>query len=245
MRVVVIIPSRYGSTRFPGKPLALIHGKPMIQWVVEQCGRAGSVTGVCVATDDERIRGAVEAFGGTCVMTDAGLRSGTDRVQAAARAMGLSGGDIVVNIQGDQPLIHPDCVDEVAAPLLADPDLAQRAMSTLVYRIVDEREITDPKDVKTVFDENGFALYFSRATIPFVRDPGGPVDYYKHLGVYAYSVDFLARFASLPQGRLEDLEKLEQLRALEHGLAIKVVVTEHDSPEVDLPLDIARIEAQV
>ncbi|MFH2099485.1 MAG: 3-deoxy-manno-octulosonate cytidylyltransferase [Pseudomonadota bacterium] len=245
MRVVVIIPSRYGSTRFPGKPLAQIRGTAMLQRVVEQCGLAGSVTDVCVATDDDRIRLAVESFGGKCVMTDTSLRSGTDRVHAAARALSLVGSDIVVNVQGDQPLIHPDCMDEVTEPLLADPELARRAMSTLVFKIKDPREITDPKDVKTVFDENGFALYFSRATIPFVRDPGTPVDYYKHLGVYAYSVDFLERFAALPQGRLEDMEKLEQLRALEHGLAIRVKITQHDSPEVDLPEDIARIEVQV
>lgn len=240
MKVVVIIPSRYGSTRFEAKPLADICGKSMIQRVYERAAAASSATGAAVATDDARIAEAVEAFGGRAVMTSDKCRSGTDRVFEAAKALGLSGNDIVVNVQGDQPVFEPACIDEVAAPLLED---SLTGMSTLAFAIVNEREITDPKDVKVVFDKDGWALYFSRATIPHDRD--GDMDFrtYKHLGVYAYTVDFLEEFSSLPETALEKIEKLEQLRALEHGLRIKVVVTEHDSPEVDLPEDIARIEA--
>jgi len=245
LQVVVIIPARYGSTRFPGKPLAKIHGKPMIQHVAERCGKAGCVARVAVATDDDRIREVVEGFGGTCVMTPPELASGTDRVHAAAVSLGLSAGDVVVNVQGDQPLVAPGCIDEVVAPLLADPACAPRTMSTLALKIVREKEITDPKDVKVVFSREGFALYFSRAAIPCPRDADTRPDYYKHLGVYAYTVDFLDAFSALPRGVLEDVEKLEQLRALEHGLSIKVVVTLHDSPEVDLPEDIAWMESNI
>jgi 3-deoxy-manno-octulosonate cytidylyltransferase (CMP-KDO synthetase) len=240
MRVVVIIPSRYGSTRFEGKPLALIAGKPMIGRVHDRARAARHVTAVAVATDDPRIVRAVEGFGGTALMTPSGIRSGTDRVYAAAAAMGLLPGDIVVNVQGDQPVFAPESIDECVAPLLEDP---ARGMSTLALEIVRESERTDPKDVKVVFDVTGRALYFSRSLIPFGRDPGTEYPVYKHLGIYAYTMECLARFAALPTGILEDIEKLEQLRALEHGMPVHVVVTRHDSPEVDLPGDIPRIEA--
>ncbi|MBW1954289.1 MAG: 3-deoxy-manno-octulosonate cytidylyltransferase [Deltaproteobacteria bacterium] len=240
--IVAVIPSRYASSRFEGKPLAEISGKPMIQRVYEQARKNRTVRDVVVATDDPRIAGAVEAFGGRVVMTSPAHRSGTDRTAEAAEILGLRGKDIVMNIQGDQPLIHPESLSEVAAPLMKDPDLS---MATLAFAIVDPRERTDPKDVKVVFDTQGFALYFSRSRIPFPRDPGKDPPVYKHLGVYAYTVDFLKRFQSLPEGALERIEKLEQLRALEHGYEIKVVITDHDSPEVDLPVDIPRIEARI
>ncbi len=240
MKVVVIIPSRYGSTRFEAKPLALICGKTMIQRVYERAAAASSVTGVAVATDDQRIADAVKAFGGEAVMTSDKCRSGTDRVFEAAKTLGLSGDDIVVNVQGDQPVFEPEIINEVAGPLLVDPSVG---MTTLAFAIVNEREITDPKDVKVVFDQDGWALYFSRSTIPHDRDGDMDFETYKHLGVYAYTVDFLGKFSALPETALEKIEKLEQLRALEHGMGIKIVVTEHDSPEVDLPEDIARIEA--
>jgi 3-deoxy-manno-octulosonate cytidylyltransferase (CMP-KDO synthetase) len=239
MKTIAVIPSRYGSTRFEGKPLAMICGKPMIQHVYEAASRADAVDGVYVATDDQRIYDAVENFGGRALMTSEDLHSGTDRAAEAGRRLGLAAEDIVVNVQGDQPLIDPRCLDEVAAPLTADPALG---MSTLAFRIVNPKEYLDPKDVKVVMDERGDALYFSRAPIPHGRDKGESFDSYKHLGVYAYRCSFLAIFRNLPTGRLETVEKLEQLRALEHGHRIRVVVTDYDSPEVDLPSDIRRIE---
>jgi 3-deoxy-manno-octulosonate cytidylyltransferase (CMP-KDO synthetase) len=239
MKAIAIIPSRYGSTRFEGKPLAAINGKAMIQHVYEAAARADHIDGVAVATDDQRISDAVTRFGGRAIMTSEDCRSGTDRASEAARQMGLSPEDIVINIQGDQPLIDPRCLDEVVAPLIADPSLG---MSTLAFRIVNPREYLDPKDVKVVMDEQGDALYFSRAPIPYCRDEGDEFDSYKHLGVYAYRVHFLEIFQKLPMGRLEVIEKLEQLRALEYGHRVRVVVTAYDSPEVDLPVDITRIE---
>ena len=242
MKKVVIIPARWGSSRLEGKPLRKIAGKAMIQRVCERCLQARNVDDVVVATDDERIVEAVEAFGAKAVMTGLENRSGTDRAADAARRMGLSEGDLIINIQGDQPMIEPVCIDEVIQPFMEDPGLE---MATLGFRIVDEREITDPKDVKLVMDHDGFALYFSRAPIPHPRDAGTNPDYYKHLGVYAYKRGFLETFRDLSSGILEEIEKLEQLRVLEHGHRIKVVITEHDSPEVDLDLDIARIEEKL
>ena len=239
MKIVVIIPSRYGSTRFDGKPLALISGKPMIQCVYERAVSAGIVDQVVVATDDARIYGAVTGFGGIAIMTGAENRSGTDRVAEAAEKLNLAADDIVVNIQGDQPRIHPSCIQEVAAPLIKNPDIQ---MSTLAFRIINPEEITNPKDVKVIFDVLGNALYFSRSAIPFGRDASTVFDTYKHLGIYAYTRRFLDMFRSLPDGRLENIEKLEQLRALEHGYRIRVMVTDHDSPEVDVPDDIRRIQ---
>ncbi len=238
LQVVCIIPSRYESSRFPGKPLADLCGKPMIQHVYERVLRAKTVSFAAVATDDERIFRAVEAFGGRAVMTAARHRSGTDRIAEAVDALGLADDAIVVNIQGDQPLFEPAQVDEVVGPLLEDPSIP---MSTLIYRIVREEEITHPNAVKTVFDEKFFALYFSRSTIPFVRDRGKKADYYKHHGIYAYRRAFLRTFTSLPEGVLERLEALEQLRALEGGYRIRVVISPHDSVEVDTPQELERV----
>jgi len=242
MRVVVIIPSRYGSRRFDGKPLAAICGKPMIQWVCQQAMQSACVASVHVATDDTRIRDAVRGFGGNVVMTSSRCRSGTDRVAEAAEYLKLDMADVVVNIQGDQPLVDPRCFDAVVQPFTDDPAVE---MSTLAFAIVDEREIADPKDVKVTFDNNGDALYFSRATIPQGRDGTHGYNIYKHLGVYAYTREFLECFRSLAPGRLEEIEKLEQLRAMEHGHRIRVVVTPYDSPEVDLPVDIRRVEEKM
>jgi 3-deoxy-manno-octulosonate cytidylyltransferase (CMP-KDO synthetase) len=242
MKIGVVIPARYASTRFEGKPLALICGKPMIQKVYEGAMQARRVTEVVVATDDQRIMDVVAGFGGSAIMTSESNRSGTDRVAEAAEKIGLGLNDIIVNIQGDQPLINPNCIDEVVEPFFTEPDLE---MSTLAFSIVQEDEITNPKDVKVTFDNNGYALYFSRSTIPFDRDGDSSFDVYKHLGVYAYTRRFLEMFRTLPQGRLERIEKLEQLRALEYGHRIKVVVTGYDSPEVDLPEDIQKIESRM
>ncbi len=242
MRVVVIIPSRHGSTRFEGKPLAAICGKPMIQWVCRRAMKARCIESVHVATDDGRIRDAVNTFGGNVIMTSSTCRSGTDRVAEAANWLGLDMGDVVVNIQGDQPLVDPRCLDALVQPFHEDPAVK---MSTLAFAIVDAREITDPKDVKVTFDNNMDALYFSRATIPHGRDGLAGFDTYKHLGVYAYTLEFLECFTSLSPGRLENVEKLEQLRAMEYGHRIRIVVTPYDSPEVDLPVDIQRIEEKI
>jgi 3-deoxy-manno-octulosonate cytidylyltransferase (CMP-KDO synthetase) len=237
-QVVCIIPSRYESSRFPGKPLAALCGKPMIQHVYERVLRAKSVSSTAVATDDERIFQAVRAFGGRAVMTSPRHRSGTDRIAEAADQLALGEDAIVVNIQGDQPLFEPVQVDEVVAPLLDDPSIP---MSTLIYRIVRDEEITHPNAVKVVFDNRFFALYFSRATVPFVRDRDKRTDYYKHHGIYAYRRAFLRTFTALPEGILERLEALEQLRALENGHRIRVVITPHDSVEVDTPGELERV----
>lgn len=239
---LAVIPSRYGSSRFQGKPLALIAGKPMIQRVYEQAKKSEAVTQVVVATDDDRIYKAVKDFGGLAVMTSEACRSGTDRVAETAEILGLRPDDLVINIQGDQPVFNPLTIDELISPFGPDPDLL---MSTLAFKIVDEREITDPKDVKVTFDAKGFALYFSRAQIPFPRDPGTKADFYKHLGFYAYKKKFLDTLVSLPTGACENIEKLEQLRVLEYGYRIKVVVTPYDSPEIDLPEDLKRIETRL
>lgn len=239
MKTVAVIPARYGSTRFKGKPLALIAGRSMIERVYCSVSQSRSVNEVIVATDDQRIVAAVERFGGKAAMTSDRHRSGTDRVNEVAEQLGLARDDILINVQGDQPLVQSACFDEVVRPLVEDPELG---MSTLAIRISNEREYHDPKDCKVTLDQRGFALYFSRAPIPFVRDPGDPLICYKHLGIYAYRRSFLALFSQLDSGPLETTEKLEQLRALEHGHPIKVVLTRFDSPEVDLPRDIARIE---
>ena len=237
---IAVIPSRYGSSRFEGKPLALIAGKPMIQRVYEQAQKSQAVTKTIVATDDKRIFNAVEAFGGKAVMTSNDCRSGTDRVAQTADMLNLGPDDIIVNIQGDQPVFNPLTIDEMMSPFAHDPDLV---MSTLAFKIKDKREITDPKDVKVTLDNNGFALYFSRAQIPYPRDRETKADFYKHLGFYAYKKSFLDKLVTLPTGTCEHIEKLEQLRVLEFGYRIKVVITPYDSPEIDLPEDIKRIEA--
>jgi 3-deoxy-manno-octulosonate cytidylyltransferase (CMP-KDO synthetase) len=240
MNVVCIIPARYESSRFPGKPLADLCGKPMIQHVYERVVQARTVSLAAVATDDERIFAAVQRFGGRAIMTSTTHQSGTDRIAEAVTHLDLAASDIVVNIQGDQPLFEPIQIDEVAKPLLDDPTLL---MSTLIYKIVREEEITHPHAVKVVFDHDHIAIYFSRATIPFVRDKGYEVSYYKHHGIYAYRREFLETFTRLPEGVLEKLEALEQLRALEHGYRIKVVETRYDSVEVDTPQELERVKS--
>lgn len=237
-RIVGFIPARAESSRFPGKPLADIAGKPMIVRVLERTRQSELLDDAYVVTDSEMIAEAVEEHGGKALLSDREHRSGTDRVAQAARDTGLGDHDVVVNIQGDQPLFEPGMIEEVVRPLLVDPQIP---MSTLIYRIIREEEITHPNAVKTVVDREGFALYFSRATIPFYRKPDDGGDYFKHHGLYAYWNNFLQVFAQLPQGVLERAEGLEQLRALEHGFRIKTVLTEHDSIEVDTPEDLRRV----
>jgi 3-deoxy-manno-octulosonate cytidylyltransferase (CMP-KDO synthetase) len=240
-KVVAIIPARYHSNRFEGKPLAKIMGKPMIQHVYERAQAVTLLSRVAVATDDERIADCVRGFGGEVVMTRPDHVSGTDRLAEAAGIMDIGDQDVVVNIQGDQPLFEAEVISQVATPLLEDPALP---MSTLIYKIVRKEEISDPNHVKTVFDRHNNALYFSRSSIPFQRNPEEPETptYYKHLGFYGYRKGFLLTFVSLPEGEWERFEKLEQLRALEFGYKIRVVLTQHDSVEVDTQQDLERVE---
>ncbi len=240
-KVIAIIPARYESNRFRGKPLALIAGKPMIQHVVERARAVEMLSRVVVATDDERIAHCVEGFGGEYVMTRNNHVSGSDRLAEAAEILNISENDVVVNIQGDQPLFPAEVVQQVAQPLLDDPTLP---MSTLIFKIIRPEEINDPNHVKTVFDRNFYALYFSRSPIPFQRNPNEKIKptYYKHLGFYAYRKNFLLSFVALPEGEWERFEKLEQLRALEYGYKIKLVITKHDSIEVDTPEELLRVE---
>ena len=238
MPMVAIIPARYGSTRFPGKPLAPILGKPLIQWTYEQAMRVKELDGVWVATDDGRIKECVEAFGGHVVMTRDDHPSGSDRLAEAAALLDLAPDDIVINIQGDQPVFPPDLISRLAEVLNRDPEVV---MVTPVRQINDAVAAANPNVVKAVFDRAGRALYFSRSPLPFWRD-GGQAYFYKHIGIYAYRVQFLKEFVHLPAGRWEEAEKLEQLRALEHGYPIHIVETDGDTQEVDSPEDLQKVE---
>jgi len=229
-----IIPARYGSTRFPGKCLVSIAGKPLVQWVVERAKKAKSLSEVIVATDDERIARAVRAA--RTVMTSPDHPSGTDRLAEVAAQIEC---DIVVNIQGDEPLIGVEMIDEMVRVL----DQSAIPMATWAQKISDPRDIENPHVVKVVFDKHGDALYFSRWPVPYVREKNEPVEFYRHFGIYAYRRDFLLRYVKLPQTPLEKAEKLEQLRALENGYKIRVLLTEHESIGVDTPEDVAKVEA--
>ena len=236
-QVVGIIPARYASTRFPGKALADLLGKPMVQHVYERASKARTLERLVVATDDDRIFQAVAAFGGHAVMTSVDHPTGTDRLAEAAADMDA---EIVVNIQGDEPLVEPQVIDAAVRPLVADPSIP---MGTLMVRITDPADLHDPNVVKVVVDQQGFALYFSRALIPYARERDSTkVGYYYHPGLYVYRKEFLLTYASLPPTPLEQTEKLEQLRALEHGYRIKVVETHHRPIGVDTPQDLARVK---
>jgi 3-deoxy-manno-octulosonate cytidylyltransferase (CMP-KDO synthetase) len=239
MKVIGIIPARYNSARLAGKPLLDLEGMSMIERTYRGSLQSQLLESLIVATDDRRIYDAVQSFGGDVELTLAGHKSGTDRITEVAARRGLADEDIVVNIQGDQPLIEAATIDCLVQPLLDNPALV---MSTLSYPIIDPVELTNPNIVKLVTDRHGMALYFSRAPIPFLRDPGEkPPTYYKHLGLYAYRRSFLVKFAELGEGCLEHCEKLEQLRVLENGYGIKVVESATDSIEVDTPEDAARV----
>jgi len=239
MQIIALIPARYGSTRFPGKPLAPVLGKPLIQRVYEQARLVPRLDAIWVATDDERIRECVESFGGRAVMTRAEHPSGSDRLAEASFLLGLAPEDLVINIQGDQPVFPPELIGQLAAALTQDP---LPAMATPARRVDDLELALSPNVVKVVFDQHRRALYFSRSPLPYWRDGDAPY-FYKHIGIYAYRVDFLQRFVTLPPGRWEDAEKLEQLRVLEHGFPIHIVETTGDTLEVDTPEDLARLEA--
>ncbi|MCX5889402.1 MAG: 3-deoxy-manno-octulosonate cytidylyltransferase [Deltaproteobacteria bacterium] len=240
MKLIALIPARFGSTRFPGKPLALIAGKPLIQRVYEQARQVKELDGLYVATDDERIRACVESFGGRVVMTRADHPSGSDRLAEAAHLLGLSYDDLVVNIQGDQPLFPLDLIAHLATPLRRDPEAV---LVTPARKITDPKIAADPNVVKVVFDRRHRALYFSRSPLPCWRDSIDAPYFYRHLGLYAYQVGFLQKFVHLSPGRWEAAEKLEQLRALEHGFPIHIVETDGDTLEVDTPADLLRAEA--
>ncbi len=236
--VVGIIPARYDSKRLPGKPLALIQDRPMIQHVYERAAKAASLQRLLVATDDARIQQAVARFGGEVLMTSGDHKSGTDRVAEAARQLMLSDQAIVVNIQGDEPLLRAETIDSLVDTLQAKTDVD---MATLAHPSTDNNDFHDPGVVKVVLDSGGRALYFSRTPIPALPEASSAPQYYKHLGFYGYRNKFLQEFTKLPPGVLERQEKLEQLRALEHGFRIIVVITPHDSVSVDTPEDLALV----
>lgn len=238
MKIIAIIPARYASTRFPGKPLASINGKPLIQHVWERVSKSKSLKRIIVATDDERIFKKVKEFGGEGWMTLSNHATGTDRISEVAKNIDA---DIIVNVQGDEPLIEPDVIDEAVKPFINNPEIL---MATLKTRITNNEELKDPNVVKVVTDINGFALYFSRFPIPYVRDTVSQPSpaHYKHIGIYVYKKDFLLKFAQMKPTLLEEAEKLEQLRALENGYKIKVVETEYNSIGVDTEEDLERVK---
>ena len=234
MSVIAVIPARFDSTRLPGKALAEIGGVPMIVRVWRQTRHARSLQRVIVATDDERIARTIREAGGEAEMTATTHQSGTDRIaEVAARIKA----EIYLNVQGDQPFIEPADLDALVEPMIADPSLS---MGTLATPITDDEEWYNPNKVKVVCDARGDALYFSRSPIPFARDGGRPAMARRHIGVYGYRRDFLLAFAALEPGALEQIEKLEQLRALERGYRIRVVASVAPSLEVDTPEDLAR-----
>ncbi len=245
-KVAAIIPARYNATRFPGKPLALLKKKLLIQHVYEQASRARLVNSVIVATDDQRIYDAVAGFGGSVVMTSAGHESGTDRIAEAAENIDC---DYIINVQGDEPFIEPQMIDDVVNLLYNDERVA---IGTLVKRVTEADDVRSPHVVKVVMDEEGFALYFSRAPIPYHRDmwkdlesiqfEGQDPVVFKHIGIYGFRRESLRKFSSLKKSRLEEIEKLEQLRALNAGMKIKVHETEFETFGIDTIDDLRKAE---
>jgi len=226
-----IIPARYGSRRFPGKPLAEIQGKPMIQWVYEGATQANSLKNVIIATDDDRIAQTCESFGAEVWMTSPSHRSGTDRVAEVARQVDSP---IIINIQGDEPLLKGKSLDRLVDGLQDETT----SMATLAIKVEDLSLIDDNNIVKIVTDNDGYALYFSRSGLPFQAS-----DYFlQHVGIYGYQKEFLLEFSQWPPSRLEKAEKLEQLRALERGYKIKVLLSPHSTLSVDTPQDIIKVE---
>jgi 3-deoxy-manno-octulosonate cytidylyltransferase (CMP-KDO synthetase) len=240
VRAIGVIPARWGATRFEGKIIANLLGKPVIQHVWENAKKAKTLDDLVVACDDERIMKAVESFGGKAVYTSPNQPSGTDRLAEVVNPLNV---DIAVNIQGDEPLMKSIMIDNLVLSL--EEDKAAQ-MATMMKRIEDDSELTNSNVVKVVTDKNGYAVYFSRYAIPYNRtsetDPRKRPVYYKHIGIYAFTKDFLFQFRNLPHSALENAEKLEQLRALENGYKIKVVETKFDTIGIDRPEDIKRAE---
>jgi 3-deoxy-manno-octulosonate cytidylyltransferase (CMP-KDO synthetase) len=239
-RSVGIIPARWNSTRFPGKPLHPIAGKPLLQHVWEQCRRADALDSVIIATDDMRIAEAAFSWGAEVSLTSSDHASGTDRIAEVAKKM--RGVSHVINVQGDEPLVDPKLINQLARKMQLDPQIE---MITAVHPFSDPAEAQSPHQVKAVLDRGGHALYFSRQAIPYPRDPSGGVEYFRHQGIYGYRRDFLLRFIRWRPTPLEKTEALEQLRALENGVNIHVVVTASGSPGIDTPEDARAIERQL
>ena len=235
MKILCVIPARYASTRLPGKPLADIAGKPMICQVYDRAVQAKCLSEVVVATDDQRVLQAVEAHGGRAMMTAKDHPTGTDRLAEVAAA--YPDIDLIINVQGDEPLIEPSIIDALAAAFDSDADLK---MATVMTEITDEAEQMNPNNVKVVTDKNGYALYFSRSLLPYPRYRKG-VPVYKHIGIYAYKREFLLHYAKMAPTPLEETEALEQLRALENGYRIKVIRTAHRFVGVDTAEDLAMV----
>ena len=248
MSFIVVIPARYGSTRFPGKPLALIHGKPMIQHVYERAIEAGA-TDVIVATDDTRIGALVEQFGGKVCYTRDTHESGTERIAEVLTALNISNNTIIVNVQGDEPFIPPENIKQVAKNLATSIEQkSSMQMSTLCFPITHRADVDNANVVKVVFASNGKALYFSRAAIPYDRSWVDNTQamqsnaYYRHVGIYAYTAGFIHKYITLAQTAYEQIESLEQLRVLYHGYDIHVAIAEQAPPHgVDTPADLERL----
>lgn len=235
MKVLCVIPARYASTRLPGKPLSLIAGKPMIQHVYERACQAKLPEDVVIATDNELVLAAVEAFGGHCMMTSPDHPSGTDRL--AEVALQYPDVDVIVNVQGDEPMIPPQVIDNLAAAFTNEPDLSMATMKV----VMEEEDYNNPAAVKVVTDQKGYALYFSRSLMPYPRNKPEGYKVYKHVGIYAYRRDFLLKYAALAPTPLERAESLEQLRALENGYKIKVLESDFKGIGVDTPEDLAAV----
>lgn len=244
----IVVPARYHSTRFPGKPLALLAGKPLIEWVYKRALQVEGASRIVVATDHEDIASVVRGFGGEAVMTSSDFRTGTDRVAHVARTLGC---DPIVNLQGDEPLFPPNLVSDMVVLIRRSPDTD---IVTACHPVYDEGEMKSPNAVKVVFDESGRALYFSRAAIPSraghssgAEAPESPPEKrvplgYRHMGIYVFRTASLLRFTELPTTPLETSESLEQLRALEHGMVIRVVETRQPTVGVDIPEDVKNVE---
>lgn len=237
MKVICIIPARYGSTRFEGKPLVDICGKTMIQRTYEQVKKSKLISEIYIATDDERIKNNAESFGANVVMTSKGHVCGTDRIAEALQNIAGEDDDVIVNVQGDEPLIEPESIDSAVKPFLKDHKLN---MATLIKEIKDNAEYEDPSVVKVVKDQNNFALYCSRSRIPYSTE-NNPVGIYKQLGLYVFRRHFLIRFSKMEPSIYEKIEKLEQLRALENGFKMKVIETEYDSPSINVRSDLEKV----
>lgn len=238
MGFIGVIPARYASTRFPGKPLALIHGKPMIQWVYER-SKLAQLQRVVVATDDERIRVAVENFGGEAVMTSPDHQSGTERCAEVARLLKVNPDDVIVNIQGDEPFIRKESINL----LISQFENPKVSIATLAKAFTPEEDPANPNMVKVVWSKSNQALSFSRSPIPYYRNDKVEKQYYKHIGIYAYRYDVLSQLVQLPLSELENAEKLEQLRWLENDFEIFVIPCQYESVAIDTPEDLVRAES--
>lgn len=234
MKFLGVIPARYGSTRFEGKPLEIIHGKTMIEWVYKR-SLSSKLDKVVVATDDDRIAEVVKAFGGEVILTSRDHETGTDRIAEVAKV--YKEFDVIINVQGDEPLIESSMINSLITPFLEEPELK---MATLKYKLDNMEDVNNPNIVKVICDKNDYAIYFSRNPIPFPRKLDIS-NYYKHIGVYAYKRDFVLDYAKMPQTPLEISESLEQLRVLENGYRIKVLETKHKVLGVDTPEDLIKV----